>query len=151
MKEDVRVEIPRHPESSLKPNRVMLVKVIGGKARLLVNESDVPTIAEGRMVRLMGMMNVKAGRAGMEGLAADFDSFGVDEARKAKAPAIQWLPAEGNAEISIKMADASVSEGLAEPQITEEKVDATVQLERLFFARVDSVSPGGVGLYFTSR
>jgi len=151
MKEDVRVEIPRHPEASERPNRVLLVKAIGGRARLLVNESDVPTIAEGKMVRLMGVMNVKAGRAGIEGLAAEFDSFGVDEARRAKAPAIQWLPAEGNAEISIKMADASVSEGLAEPQITEERVDATVQLERLFFARVDSVGPGRVGLYFTSR
>jgi hypothetical protein len=49
------------------------------------------------------------------------------------------------------MSDASVKTGLAEPQILEEKVDATVQLERLFFARVDSIGPGKVGLYFTSR
>jgi len=151
MKEDVRIEMPRHPEASDLPKRVFEVKIVDGKAHLLVNEADVPTIAEGRMVRLMGLMNVKGGKAGLGGLTVEFDGFGLSEAREAKAQAIQWLPAGGNVEISVRMADASVVAGLAEPQIAEEKVDATVQLERLFFARVDSLGPGRVELYFTSR
>jgi len=151
LKGDVRAEMPRHPEATDKANRTFLVKVSGGEAHLLINQTDVQTVAAGGVVRLMGLMNVHGGRAGLAGLAADFDSFTVDEARRAKAPAIQWLNEEGNSSISVKMADDSVSSGLAEPQIAEEKVDDTVQLERLFFARVDSVAPGNVGLYFTSR
>ncbi len=148
---DIRVEMPRHPGVSDRPGRVFEVAVADGEAHLLVNESDLTTIAGGGMVRLMGLMNVKGGRAVLGGLTVDFDSFGVDEARRAGAQAIQWLNAGKNAEISVKMSDASVKAGLAEPQILEEKVDATVQLERLFFARVDSIGPGKVGLYFTSR
>ncbi len=122
-----------------------------GWPHLLVNEADVPTIVEGRMVQADGA-DERQGREGGPGRArGDFDSLGLDEARQAKAQAIQWLPAAGNVAIAVRMADASVSEGLAEPQITEEKADATIQLERLFFARVDSVSPEKVGLYFTSR
>jgi glutamyl-tRNA synthetase len=148
---DIRVEMPRHPEMSDRPNRVFDVPTVGGEAHLIVNGSDVPTITEGGVVRLMGLMNVKGGRAFAGGLAVDFDSLGVEEARRAKAQAIQWLVSGNTAELSVKMSDASVATGLAEAQITEEKVDATVQLERLFFARIDSVEPGKVGLYFTSR
>ena len=149
--QDIRIEMPRHPGVSDRPPRVFEVAVADGAAHLLVNESDAATIAGGGMVRLMGLMNVKGGRAALGGLAADFESFGVDEARRAAAQAIQWLPAGKNVEISVKMSDASVKAGLAEPQILEEKVDATVQLERLFFARVDSLGAGKAGLYFTSR
>jgi glutamyl-tRNA synthetase len=148
---DIKVEMPRHPGASDKPPRVFDVTVADGAARLLVNESDVATIAGGGLVRLMGLMNVRGGKAAVKGLSADFDSFGVEEARRGGAQAIQWLEAGKHVEISVKMSDASVKTGLAEPQIVEEKVDATVQLERLFFARVDSVGQGKVGLYFTSR
>jgi glutamyl-tRNA synthetase len=151
LKEDLRVEMPRHPEAADRASRVFEVRVSHGVARLLVDEADVATLAGRGVVRLMGLMNVKGGVVELGGLRAEFDSFGVEEAKKAKAQAIQWLTAGGNAEISIKMPDASVSVGLAEPLILKEKEDATVQLERLFFARVDSVGQGKVGLYFTSR
>jgi glutamyl-tRNA synthetase len=149
--ESIRVEMPRHPGVSERPPRVFEVPVVEGTARLLVSEADVAAIADGGMVRLMGLMNIKGGKAALGGLTAGFDSFGVDEARRASAQAVQWLPAEDNVEISVKMSDASVRKGLAEGQLLEEKVDATVQLERLFFARVDSTGPKKVGLYFTSR
>ena len=148
---DLHVEMPRHPEVSDRPSRVFEVTVLDGAANLLINESDVAALGQGGLVRLMGLMNIRGEKATVRGVTATFDSMGVEEARLEKAPTIQWLKTDGNAEISVKMADASVRKGLAEPQILEEKVDATLQLERLFFARVDSVGPGKVGLYFTSR
>jgi glutamyl-tRNA synthetase len=148
---DLHTTMPRHPELTDRAPREFDVKVSDGKARLLVNEPDVMTVAGGGMVRLMGLVNITGGKAVRGGISAVFDSMSVGEARQGKASAVQWLPEEGNVSLTVKMADATVKEGLAERGILEEKVDSTVQLERLFFARVDSLSEAKAGLYFTSR
>jgi glutamyl-tRNA synthetase len=155
VKHTLHVELPRHPELADRPARKFDIPVVDGSAHLLVNESDVQTLTSGALVRLMGLMNVKEGRASAsgsgEGLVAVLDSYGVEEARKAKAPAVHWLPCQGNASVEVVMADATIQRGLVEKGIVDEKEDATVQLERLFFARVDSVSSNAIRLYFTSR
>jgi hypothetical protein len=62
------------------------------------------------------------------------------------------LPLNGNVKILVIVEDPdNPVEGIAERGLAEEKVDAIVQLERHFFARVDDKTEDRITLYYTSK
>ena len=102
-------------------------------------------VENGGMLRLKDLFNIR-----MTGDAsAEYAGESLAEARKEKAPIIQWLPAEKAAPCSL-LTPEGMQEGFAEPEVLnyEGKI---VQFERVGFAKIDAVENGKAVAYHTHR
>ncbi|HJJ80105.1 MAG TPA: glutamate--tRNA ligase family protein, partial [Methanocorpusculum sp.] len=102
-------------------------------------------VEKGGMLRLKDLFNIR-----MTGDAsAEYAGESLAEARKEKAPIIQWLPAEKAAPCSL-LTPEGMQEGFAEPEVLnyEGKI---VQFERVGFAKIDAVENGKAVAYHTHR
>ena len=102
-------------------------------------------VEKGGMLRLKDLFNIR-----MTGDAsAEYAGESLAEARKEKAPIIQWLPAEKVAPCSL-LTPEGMQEGFAEPEVLnyEGKI---VQFERVGFAKIDAVENGKAVAYHTHR
>ena len=112
---------------------------------LLPKREIVPGTA---MVRLKDLFNVKIEwDDGTPGFSYGGDSLA--EARAAKAPIIQWLPAQA-AVPCILLTQEGEMKGACEPLVQQEP-GRVVQFERVGFARIDAVEAAGVRAYFTHK
>ena len=102
-------------------------------------------VEKGGMLRLKDLFNIR-----MTGdSTAEYAGESLSEARKEKAPIIQWLPAEKAAPCSL-LTPEGMQEGFAEPEVLnyEGKI---VQFERVGFAKIDAVENGKAVAYHTHR
>ena len=102
-------------------------------------------VEKGGMLRLKDLFNIR-----MTGDAsAEYAGESLAEARKEKAPIIQWLPVEKAAPCSL-LTPEGMQEGFAEPEVLnyEGKI---VQFERVGFAKIDAVENGKAVAYHTHR
>ena len=121
------------------------VRTLVAEGAILLPRADIT----GRsMVRLKDLYNVR--------IAWDEDTphltyagEALEDARREKAPIIQWLPAGAGIPCTLHTQDGDV-EGFCEPLVTGE-VGNVVQFERVGFARIDSVEDGRVSAYFAHR
>jgi glutamyl-tRNA synthetase len=74
-------------------------------------------------------------------IEAMFASAAYEEARKAKAQLIHWIPVDGDVPCRVVMPDASVVEGIAENACKRLKPNTVIQFERFGFVRVDEGVP----------
>jgi len=100
------------------------------------------------MVRLKDLYNVRIEREG-EKLRVSYAGDSLDEARKAKAPIIQWVPVDASLPCTLLRQEGD-QEGFCEPSVANE-VGRVVQFERVGFARIDSVKAGWASAYFAHR
>ncbi|MEM3802877.1 MAG: glutamate--tRNA ligase [Conexivisphaerales archaeon] len=151
--ETINVELPLHPSKPELGKRVFSLKAEKSRLALWVSKQDVQLKDDGKdqtYLRLMGMLNVSVVKKG-ETYHCTYLSESLEEARRLQAKSIQWVPYDDYTNIIVIMNDASRREGLADKYILDERVDTVVQLERLFFARVDLIDRerNTVQLYFT--
>jgi glutamyl-tRNA synthetase len=100
------------------------------------------------IVRLKDLFNVSVTHDhGRPQLVYTGDSLA--DARAAKAPIIQWLPAEEAVPCTLRTPDGDV-QGVCEPAVKHE-TGKVVQFERVGFARIDTVLDDGVVAYLTHR
>ena len=102
-------------------------------------------VEKGGMLRLKDLFNIR-----MTGEAtAEYAGESLADARKEKAPIIQWLPADKAAPCSL-LTPEGMQEGFAEPEVLgyEGKI---VQFERVGFAKIDAVENGKAVAYHTHR
>lgn len=71
------------------------------------------------------------------------------DARAAKAPIIQWLPADQHVPCMLKTPEGDIA-GACEPAVANE-AGKVVQFERVGFAKIDSVTDIGIIAYFTHK
>jgi glutamyl-tRNA synthetase len=100
------------------------------------------------MVRLKDLFNVKV-TWNQDIPNLEYAGDALADARAAKAPIIQWLPAQGSVPCTLRTQDGDVS-GLCEPAVKKE-LGNVVQFERVGFTRIDAVSDNGVMAYFTHK
>ena len=120
-------------------------RVLATAGRVLLPRADI----EGRsMVRLKDLYNI--------GITWDGDlprvcyaGESLEDARREKAPIIQWLPAGAGLSCTLLRQDGNL-EGFCEPLVAGE-VNNVVQFERIGFARIDSVEGNRVSAYFAHR
>jgi len=100
------------------------------------------------MVRLKDLFNVKIA---WNGNIPTFSYAGesLPEARAAKAPIIQWLPAQDSVNCTLLTQEGEIS-GACEPAVKHE-LGRVVQFERVGFVKIDEVSNDGVKAYFTHK
>jgi glutamyl-tRNA synthetase len=143
----VTTELPAHPSEPSMGKRRFEIRAREGRITVLAPREE---LRKGRRIRLIGLMNVQIMSVGRRATGR-FISFSLDEARKMKADALQWVPTDKNVRISVIMPDATSKNGFSDEYLKNESVGTVVQFERQFFARLDSFGEDRAVLYYTSR
>ncbi|KAF5050320.1 tRNA synthetases class I (E and Q), anti-codon binding domain [anaerobic digester metagenome] len=100
------------------------------------------------MVRLKDLYNIRLEQVG-DVLQVSYAGDSLEDARREKAPIIQWLPAGTGIPCTLIRQEGGLS-GFCEPLVAGE-TNRVVQFERIGFARIDSVDGGRVSAYFAHR
>ena len=124
--EDLKAEIPVHPDFPERGHREYDLDVENGKVEIFVEKKDL----EDGFIRLKGLCNIK-----VEDGSAEYRPGDHKDALENDAEFIHWVP-EQSKEVTVRMPDGVDFEGLVEPKNIE--VDEVVQFERFGFARKDS-------------
>jgi len=99
----------------------------------------------------MELFNVELEDADADSIKARYHSQDYTEAKKVKAPVIQWLPENCDLQFESVMPDATRLAGLVEKNILAEPVGSVVQMVRIGFARIDSKTQSTVIVYFSHK
>ena len=146
-----KAKLPLHPEKTDMGYREYTVAPEGEAVVFWVAKRDAEAAEEGKMLRLMELFNIKIAGFTRNGkkvigkpqnfsnvtIEAAFASEAYEDARKAKAKLIHWIPVGEEVPCRVVMPDASVDEGVAESACKKLKPDAVIQFERFGFVRVD--------------
>ncbi|MCX6642644.1 MAG: hypothetical protein NTV15_04570 [Candidatus Bathyarchaeota archaeon] len=127
---------PDHPERGDREYSIKPAKQIV----FLMPRKDI-AVSEGKVIRLMGLMNVKVMKLTKVGASAEYHSRDHQKARDLGASFIHWLTEENSMPVKVVMPDASINEGIAERKCETLKIDDMIQFERFGFVRVDQVAP----------
>jgi glutamyl-tRNA synthetase len=132
-----------HPEQPERGVREYTVAPVGDKQAVIfwIAKKDAGNAEAGKIIRLMELFNVKVEQAKLYSVEAIFASAAYEEARKAKAQLIHWIPVDGDVPCRVIMPDAAVTEGIAESACKRLKPNTVIQFERFGFVRVDEVAP----------
>lgn len=112
----------------------------GDSVALWISRSDIDALKVEKVIRLMGLFNIKVERTNAYSPEASFISEPYEEARKAGAPLIHWIPIGADMPCQVVMPDATTAEGIAESACKGLKANDIIQFERFGFARVDEVN-----------
>lgn len=139
LQESYESKIPYHVEQpELGFHRVSIVPS-KGMVQLAVSKADLGVLSEGKLVRLMGLFNVRITSAGSENIGSTFASLETADAKKEGAPVIQWVKPDESLPVEVVMPDASLRTGLGEKDGTALRRDDIIQFLRFGFVRVDEV------------
>ena len=100
------------------------------------------------LIRLKDLFNVKVSYD-EQGYLFTYAGDQLSEAREAKAPIIQWLPADCALPCVLRTPEGDV-EGVCETGVMRE-AGSVLQFERVGFARIDDTSGDRITAYFTHR
>jgi len=141
-----------HPEQSERGFREYIIKPERneGFATFWVSKNDVQASKIGNVIRLMELFNIKMEKVNMYSAEASFISKSYEEARKAKAPLIHWIPVGEDMPCQVVMPDATTTEGIAESACKRLKPNNMIQFERFGFVRIDKVDMK-LTVYYTHR
>jgi len=130
---------PEYPERGFK-EYVIKPSELDSEALFWVSRMDLEVLAVGRIVRLMELFNIKVERVEAYSVEASFVSEAYEEAKKAEAPLIHWVPIGMDMPCQVVMPDATVAEGIAEKACKDLRPNDIVQFERFGFVRIDKVN-----------
>ena len=148
VKKKITAELPIHPDYSERGNRVHVLDPVDEKIYLNLSKNDLCRIKENKLVRLMGIANIRISKIEDE-ILADYHSEDYQFAREEDAPFLNWLPYEHGIKAKVIMHDASEAIGLAEESVQEMKPDDIFQFERFGYCRVEQKKP--FVAYFTHK
>jgi glutamyl-tRNA synthetase len=131
----------RHPDHPDWGTRDYEITPKGGRTTLVISGEDLDRFELGRTARLISLFNIEVTGKSQNKVEARYTSEGRQEARKADAPFIHWLPEGVGMNAKVIMSNASEAEGLAEPGCADLNPDDIIQFERFGFVRVESGSP----------
>ena len=100
---------------------------------------------QNKVLRLMDAVNIFMGEE------ITYHSSSLEDARKEGARIVHWVPSESNNRVGLVMPDAETLYGYIEPSSDVLSVDDIVQLERVGFARLDSIQDGKLTFYFAHK
>ncbi len=147
-------EIPFHPENKKLGSRKIVLKGINNKVVVYISEKDSKKLVPGKFLRLLELFNIEVisvPKRRNEPITAKYAGPSLEEARKRKAPIIQWVPADRNVKVIVRKPSGNQLvniEGLAEEAIKMFNVNMVFQFYRFGFVRIDSVKGGVYITYF---
>lgn len=99
---------------------------------IYLDQKDIQS-NQNKVLRLMDAVNIFIG----EEIA--YHSSSLEDARSEGARIVHWVPIKSNNPVNLVMPDAQILKGFIEPSSDELDVNDVVQLERVGFARLDSI------------
>ena len=99
-----------------------------------IAESDFRQLGEGYIHRLMDWGNFEVRREELVFVSEPYEDFKNAEN---KGHIIHWLPLQGNIDVEVLLEKGINKKGMGEEGLKNVKVGEIVQLERLYFARLD--------------
>jgi len=134
-----KVKLHLHPEHPERGSREYTVKTEGNEDTVMfwVSRKDVDSSKIGNMIRLMELFNIHIEKANVYAGEASFTSESYEDAKKAKAQLIQWVPVGEDMPCEVVMPDATTVEGVAESACKRLKPNDMIQFERFGFVRID--------------
>ncbi len=132
-----KAKLPLHPEKPERGFREYTVTPKEETATFWIAKRDADAAEAGKVIRLMELFNVKVESVNADSVEASFASEAYEEARKAKAKLIHWIPKGEEYPCSVVMPDNSKVEGVAESACEKLKPDTVIQFERFSFVRID--------------
>ncbi|HVO86052.1 MAG TPA: glutamate--tRNA ligase [Candidatus Eisenbacteria bacterium] len=137
---DVKLGLhPDHPERGFRTYTVQPQRN-SDSVLFWVSREDVDESKVGTMLRLMELFNVTIVKANVYSADAVFVSESYEEARKAKAQLIHWIPVGNDFPCRVVMPDSTVVDGVAEGVCRRLKPGDIVQFERFGFVRIDQAN-----------
>ncbi|MGC8997788.1 MAG: glutamate--tRNA ligase [Candidatus Bathyarchaeia archaeon] len=130
---------PEYPERGFKEYTIKPSEP-NGEALFWISRMDLKVLSSGKIVRLMELFNIKIERVEAYCVEASFASESYEEAKRAEAPLIHWVPMGMDMPCQVVMPDATVAEGIAEKACKDLKPNDIVQFERFGFVRIDKVN-----------
>ncbi|RMF89839.1 MAG: glutamate--tRNA ligase [Methanobacteriota archaeon] len=140
------VKNPLHPVSDMGFREIRLPE---GEVRLLIGKEDFSARAEGDVIRLMGAYNVRISSKDQSGMEGVFHSMELEEARRMKAPLINWVVAGEDVPVKV-LSPEGERHGAAEKALLHAGKDEVVQFERYGFVRIEDKN-GAVVAVFAHR
>ncbi len=137
---------PQHPEMGI---RTLKLQPRNGAASVFLAGADKAILESSKLVRLMGLFNIKPVGFSDGEFSAQFLGEAVSGAED--APILQWVPGDQKLPVDLVMPDASVKGGLAESGLSSEPVGSVIQFVRIGFGRVDEVTSDGIRVYFAHQ
>ncbi|NWF87143.1 glutamate--tRNA ligase [Candidatus Bathyarchaeota archaeon] len=135
------VKLHLHPEKPERGYREYTVKPEkDGSGIFWVSKKDMEVFTSGNVIRLMELFNIKIESTSVYSAEAFFISESYEEARKAKAQLIHWIPVGEDMPCRVVMPDATVAEGIAENACKKLKPNNIIQFERFGFVRIDKIN-----------
>jgi len=130
-----------HPEKPERGIRKYIIKPNETKsAAFWVSKRDINVSKTGNVIRLMELFNVEIEKANSYSAEASFISESYEEAKKAKAQLIHWIPVGQDMPCEVVMPDATTNYGIAEDSCKQLKPNSIIQFERFGFVRVEKVN-----------
>jgi glutamyl-tRNA synthetase len=145
-----RPKLPLHPETPERGFREYTVTPAKDGIVFWIAKKDAKAAEVGQVLRLMELFNIKIESSNADLVEASFGSEAYEEARKAKAKLIHWIPKSEEFPCQVVMPDATVKEGFAESACKKLKPNAVIQFERFGFVRVDK-NDGKLTAYYAHK
>jgi glutamyl-tRNA synthetase len=143
--------LPLHPERPELGNRTLKVAPIDGAARVWLSKNDLAVFDKSKVVRLMELFNVEMQGTAPGGTQVRYHSQEYAEAKKLRAPLLQWLPETQHLPFQTVMPDNTRVRGLVEENILAESVGSVIQMVRIGFGRIDSIDNSSIVTYFSHK
>jgi glutamyl-tRNA synthetase len=136
------VTLHLHPDHPERGAREYTIKPEGKSesVKAWVSKKDINESKVGRVVRFMGLFNIRIENASVYSAVATFVSESYEKAKEAKAQLIHWIPVGKDMPCEVVMPDATTAEGIAESICKRLTPNAVIQFERFGFVRIDKVS-----------
>jgi glutamyl-tRNA synthetase len=124
------VELNLHPDFPKKGLRKFKLN-----KKFYLAESDFKLLREGKLHRLMDAFNFEILKKKFKFVSNDYKDY---KNSKNKGIIIHWLPVDGGVKVEVIMEDKSVVKGIGENGMVKLEEGNIVQLERRYFAILDS-------------
>ncbi|MEM3608720.1 MAG: glutamate--tRNA ligase [Candidatus Bathyarchaeia archaeon] len=136
---------PEHPERGFR--EYFIKPKEDGSMKFWITRRDAADAKTEELVRLMELFNVKIVNVSSYSAEAQFVSEAYEDAKKAKAKLIHWVPVGEDMPCQVVMPDATTAEGIAENACKKLKPNTVIQFERFGFARIDKVNGKLIAYY----
>ena len=142
----IEVKAPLHPQHPEMGTRTLNLQAHAGITVVSLAGSDRAVLVSGKVVRLMGLFNMRP--LGFSGNELKAELVGETARESEGTPILQWVPEDEQLPVGVMMPDATLREGFAEKGLRQEQVGSVVQFVRFGFGRVDEVTPNRTTIYF---
>jgi glutamyl-tRNA synthetase len=149
VEKEYQVKAPLHPQHPEMGVRTFKIHPRDGIADFYLAQPDVSNLQVGKMVRLMGLFNMKITHLTQGQVEGEFAGESVSESKNTQM--FQWVPAEENIATKVVMPDANETNGLAEVGVKSLGLGTVIQFVRFGFGRIDHISTDHVTVYFAHQ